>query len=146
MIEVLPQSEGNLLVIKATEKLTNNDYKEVMIPRLEAIIREYGRARFIMDLSTNFHGWEISAAWDDVRFGVSHRNSFERMAVVGGPKCAEWGAKLAKLIMNGELKCFPGNAYNEALEWVNEYSTANTETTAQSTEHEHEFVESGTSN
>ena len=141
MIEVLPQSEGNLLAIKATEKLTNQDYKDVMIPRLEAIIREYGRARFIMDLSTNFHGWEVSAMWDDVRFGVSHRNSFERMAVVGGPKSAEWGAKLARLIMNGELKCFPANAYNEALTWVNEYS--NTTATTRS-ESECECVKSGT--
>ena len=141
MIEVLPQSNGNLLAIKATEKLTNQDYKEVMIPRLEAIIRQYGRARFVMDLSNNFHGWEMSAMWDDVRFGVAHRNSFEKMAVVGGTKCMEWGTKLAKLMMNGEIKCFPVNHYNEAIEWLNDYSNA-----TPSAENERELVESGTCN
>lgn len=141
MIEVLPQSTGNLLAVKATDKLTNHDYKEVMIPRLEAIIREYGRARFIIDLSDNFQGWDVSAMWDDVRFGVAHRNSFEKMAVVGGPKCMEWGTKLAKLKMNGEIKCYPANKYNEAIQWLNNYST-----TTPSTENERELVESGTCN
>ena len=147
MIEVLPQSNGNLLVVKATGKLTNQDYKEVLIPHLESIVHEYGRARFIMDLSTDFHGWHVAAMWDDVRFGVAHRNSFEKMAVVGGPKCVEWGTKLAKLIMNGEIKCYPANAYDEAYEWVNEYSTTETNTaTTNQTEYEHEFVESNTGN
>ncbi|MBN1395288.1 MAG: STAS/SEC14 domain-containing protein [Pirellulales bacterium] len=146
MIEVLPQSEGNMLVVKATKKLTNQDYKDVMIPRLEAIIREYGRARFILDLSHDFHGWEASAMWDDVRFGVAHRNSFERMAIVGGPKCAEWGTKLAKLIMNGEIRYFPPEKYDEAYEWVSEYSTAETDVTMDHTEYEPELVESNTGN
>lgn len=123
MIEVLPQTEGNLLAVKATHKLTNQDYKETLIPRLEAIVRDYGRARFIIDLSNDFHGWDVSAMWDDVRFGVTNRNSFEKMAIVGGPKTVEWGTKLAKMFMSGEVKCFPTNAYNEAIDWVNEYAT-----------------------
>ncbi len=147
MIEVLPQSNGNLLVIKATGKLTNQDYKEVMIPRLESILHEYGRARFLMYLSTDFQGWHVSAMWDDVRFGVAHRNSFEKMAVVGGPKCVEWGTKLAKLMINGEIKCYPENAFDEAYEWVNEYSTTTTKaTTTTHAECEHECVESNTGN
>ncbi len=146
MIEVLPQSEGNVLAVRATEKLTNQDYKDVLIPRMEAIIHEYGRVRFIIDFSTNFHGWNISALWDDVRFGVAHRNSFERMAIVGGTKAIEWGTKLAKLIMNGEVKCFPADTVNNAYEWVTEYTTTPTNTTKKQTNYDREYVEYGTTN
>ncbi len=145
MIEVLPQTNGNVLVIKATEKLTNEDYKDVLIPHLESIIKEYGRVRFLVDLSTNFDGWHVSALWDDVRFGVAHRNSFEKVAVVGGPKCAEWATKLSKILMNGEIKYFEPNHYEEAYQWVNEYSTTPTgSATNDQTGYESELVDSGT--
>jgi len=118
MIEILPESAGNLLAIKATEKLTDKDYKEVMIPHLESIIREHGKARFVMDLSEDFHGWELTAMWDDAHFGLTHRNDFERMGIVGGPRCAEWGTKVAQVLMGGEIKCFPAGQRDEALAWV----------------------------
>ncbi len=35
MIQIMPESEGNMLVLWATGKLTDQDYKDVMIPRLE---------------------------------------------------------------------------------------------------------------
>ena len=50
MIKVLPDSEGNILVLKALGKLTDQDYKEALIPRLESIIHEHGRARLLLDL------------------------------------------------------------------------------------------------
>jgi SpoIIAA-like len=59
----------------------------VLIPRLELIIREYGKARLLLDMG-DFHGWEAAAMWDDTRFGLTHRNDFEKMGVIGGPG---WG-------------------------------------------------------
>lgn len=138
MIEVLPQSEGNMLVVKATGKLTNEDYKQTLIPRMDTIIREYGRARLVMDMSNDFQGWQISAMWDDVRFGVAHRNDLERMAIVGGTKSIEWGAKIAKLWMNGQIKCFPATEFNTALAWAKEYTPEQT-----TPEIEPELVECG---
>ena len=41
MIEILPESKGNILAFKATEKLTTKDYEEVFIPKLNELIREY---------------------------------------------------------------------------------------------------------
>jgi hypothetical protein len=39
------ESEGNILILEARNKLTDENYKQVSIPRLEAIIREHGKAR-----------------------------------------------------------------------------------------------------
>ena len=41
MIKVLPESKGNILVLRTTGKLTDQDYKDVLIPRLDSIIREH---------------------------------------------------------------------------------------------------------
>ncbi len=54
MIKVQPESERNILVVRAEARLTDQDYKEVLIPRLEAIIREYGKARLLLDMGEEF--------------------------------------------------------------------------------------------
>ena len=118
MIEVLSQSQRDLLVVKATAKLTDQDYKEVLIPRLETVIREHGKARFLMDLSGEFQGWEAHAVWDDARFGLAHRSDFTKMAVVGGPRWVEWGLKIGALLMEGEIRSFPTEKRDEAFAWV----------------------------
>ena len=38
MIKVLPESKGNILVLSAAGKLRDQDYKDVLIPRLESIL------------------------------------------------------------------------------------------------------------
>ncbi len=117
MIEVLPETAGKILVLQAVGKLTDQDYKEVLIPKLEAIIKEYGKARLLLDMG-EFHGWEAAAAWDDARFGFKHRKDFEKMGVIGGPRWVEWCMKLGALFIGGEVRSFPGDQRAEALAWV----------------------------
>jgi len=118
MIEVLPESKGNCLLLNATEKLTDQDYKEILIPRLEAIIKEYDKARLLLDMGEEFHGWEPAALWDDTYFGLTHRNDFEKMAVVGGPKWVEWGLKIGSVAISGEIKSFSSSERDEAMRWI----------------------------
>ena len=118
MIEVLPESAGNILLLKATQKLTDKDYKEVLIPRLEAIIGQHGKARLLLDMGDEFYGWEAAALWDDARFGLTHRNDFEKMGIVGGPRWVEWGMKLGKLLISGDIRTFAADQRAEAMAWI----------------------------
>ncbi len=118
MIEVLPQSHGNTMVLKATGKLTDQDYKDTLIPNLESIIRKHGKARLLLDISEDFQGWEAAAMWDDARFGVAHRKDFEKLGVIGGPRWIEWGLKLGGLLISAEVKCFSSSEHGQALSWI----------------------------
>jgi hypothetical protein len=118
MIKVLPESEGNILVFAAVGKLTDRDYMDVLIPRLDLIILEHGKARLLLDMSYDFQGWEAAALWDDARFGLTHRNDFEKMGVIGGPRWVEWGMKLAAMVVSGEIRSFSPDEREEALDWI----------------------------
>ncbi len=118
MINVLPESKTNILILRATGKLTDKDYKDVLIPRLESIINKYTKARLLLDMGDEFHGWEAAALWDDALFGITHRNDFEKMGVIGGPKWVEWGLRIAALAISGEIKSFSSNEREEALRWI----------------------------
>jgi len=118
MIEVLPESQYNILGVKGIGKLTDLDYKTILVPRLEAMIKDYQKVRCLFLMTEEFHGWELGAAWDDAKFGVQHRNDSEKVAVVGGPRWVEWATKLGALIMSGEVKTFSSGQLEEAWDWV----------------------------
>ena len=119
MIEILPESTGNTLAVKATETLTDADYKEVWIPALENLINEFGKINALLYLDENFQGWEPKALWDDALFAVKHRKGFSRMAVVGGAKWMDWGTKIGELLMDEcEIKTFAIEDAQKAFDWI----------------------------
>lgn len=120
MIEIMPETEGNVLVVKATEKLTAGDYEEAFIPKINQLIEEYGKVRVVVLLAENFSGWEIGAAWDDAVFGIKHRNDFEKMAVVGGSKWVQWATKISAHFMNGQAAVYDIPDFQSAVAWVKE--------------------------
>jgi len=119
MIELLPESEGNVLGLRASGKLTAEDYEEFLVPRIEAAAKEYGTVRFLYYLDEEFEGWEPKAMWDDFKVGVGKvKKDFERFALVGGPKWVEWAMKLDNYLMKAEVKTFHIDQLLEAWEWV----------------------------
>ena len=118
MIERL-ESQGNILIFRATGKLTDDDYEKVLVPSLEAVVQEHGSVRFLFYLDEGFQGWEPKAMWDDCKVGLGKlRKSFTKLAVVGGPKWVHWGMKIADLIMPAEVKVFNIDQLPEAQEWI----------------------------
>lgn len=120
MIKIMPESEGNVLIIKASEKLTAEDYEETFIPTLDKLIEEHEKVRLIFYLDETFTGWELGAMWDDAKFGLKHGSDFEKCAVVGGPKWVEWATKITAHLMPGQVKTYHGEELKEAIEWIKE--------------------------
>ena len=118
MIEIMPESNGLALILKATGKLTDADYEDVLIPGIEEFIKQSGKAKVLLYLPQDFVGWDAHAMWDDARFGLRHRNDFEKLAVVGGAKWVAWATKIAARFMEGEVKTFPEDQLQQAVDWV----------------------------
>jgi SpoIIAA-like len=118
MIEILPESSGNLLAIKGTDKLTANDYETVFIPALTRLIAEYKKIKVLFYLGEHFHGWELGAAWDDAKFGMSHSKDFAKVALVGGPKWVTWATKVSAHFFKCQVETFEHDDFKTALEWI----------------------------
>jgi hypothetical protein len=121
MLELLPESRADILVLRASEKLTALDYEEEFIPLLEKLIRQYGHARVLLYLDEDFQGWEAEALWDDAAFGLRHRSDFEKIAVVGAPAWLEWGIRIGNTLLEGEARTFGPDDLSEALAWVSDF-------------------------
>ena len=114
----MPESEGNILGIRATGRLTEADYQEVLIPSLEALIKKHGKIRLLAFLDERFAGHELGALWEDTKFFPRHQDDFEKVAIVGAPRWVEVMIKLLAPIMEGEARTFSGERLQEAWDWV----------------------------
>ena len=118
MLTIMPQSHDNVLGVQGTDKVTDQDYLEVLIPQVEKVLEKYGKARLLYYVDEGFTGWEMGAMWEDAKFDLRHRDDFEKIAMVGGPKWAAWGVKLAGYFMEGQVRVFPPEELQSAWDWL----------------------------
>jgi len=118
MIEILPESSGNILAVKGAGRLSREDYENVLLPRLQSLVEEHPEARFLFYMEDDFKGWDLAAAWHYARFGLKHKDRFEKVAAVCGPKWVHFGMKLKSYFVNGDVRSFPCEGGMAAREWI----------------------------
>jgi hypothetical protein len=117
MLEILPESQGNILGVKAAGKLSSREFQEVLVPRLKAVIGEHGRVRVLFFLDGEVQGWDLAALEHD-DFGRNDLQAFERVAVVGASWQVSLQMKLLALLLSGEVRNFSRAELPEAWTWI----------------------------
>ncbi len=112
----ITRNEGSLVTVRATGKLTQEDYDQ-LIPVWERVIEEEGPMRMLLVMA-DFHGWEPGAAWDDFRFAAGHSSKVNRVAMVGEKKWQEWLAKLGSVFLPERVRYFDLAELPDAEHWV----------------------------
>jgi len=108
--------ERVLLSMHARGKLEHQDY-EMLVPMLESAIAgmEHPRVDVLFDMR-DLEGWEIRAAWDDLKLGLKHGRQFNKVAMIGNRAWQEAAAKIGSWFIGGEARVFEDRA--EALAWL----------------------------
>jgi hypothetical protein len=116
----MPESAGKTLWFRAGDRLTDQDYREVFILRLEAVLREHGQVRILFHLAPDFQGWTPGALWEDLKLDLKHRTAFEKVALVGASWWADAVMRLFAHFMPGEVRTFLREHLAEAWIWIQE--------------------------
>ncbi len=103
--------------LKATGKLTHDDYKTIT-PMIDSALEgiKEPKVKVLID-GTELEGWELRAAWDDFKLGLKHGNEFDKIAIYGNKNWQEIAAKVGSWFISGEVKYFEN--YTDALAWLN---------------------------
>ena len=109
-------ADGNFLEVHVTGKLTKEAYHE-FVPLVETMIVQHGKVR-ILFLMHDFHGWEMSAMWEDVKFDLKHFKDIERLAVVGESKWEKGMALFCKPFTTAKIQYFDAANIDEARVWL----------------------------
>ncbi len=121
MYEILPRSDGAVLGVKVSGKLTLDQEKE-LITKADELISTYGKASFLVVLGDHV-GVSFEAAVADIKWILTHMSKIARIAVVTDSKLlatlVEVDATFAKMAGIRE-KHFAIDQEEEAWAWITE--------------------------
>ena len=118
MIEQLPASPDNVLGFKMSGKLHYADYQQ-FVPVVDAAVAKSGKVRLLAQFH-DFHGWDLHALWDDIKFSTTHCTKIDRIALVGEKKWEEWMAKVCKPFTMAKIRYFDASESGAAWAWLGE--------------------------
>ncbi len=119
MIEILDESADNVLAVRAAGTLTSSDYREVLMPRIAGLRREFGPLRVLFVLDREFRGWTAGAAWANTVLDIRHHRDFAKVAMVGAPAWEDRCIRAtATLLMRGRLRSYRSDQLAEARRWL----------------------------
>lgn len=117
-IQLTEENGGKILVVQVSSKLTKADY-EHFVPEFDRLIEQHGKLRLLFDM-TDFHGWDVSAAWEDIKFGVKHFADIERLAMVGETQWQHGIAMFGKPFTKAAIRYFDHAEAKTARQWLGE--------------------------
>lgn len=117
-IQITEEDGGRMLFIHVTGKLEKTDY-ERFVPEFERLIRQHGKLRVLFDMK-DFHGWEASAAWEDLKFGMKHFSDIERLAMVGEKSWQHGMAMFCKPFTKATVRYFDHTVAAVARTWLSQ--------------------------
>lgn len=113
----LARVEGvSFISIKAVGRLSHEDYLAIT-PMLEAALErvEGQGVRVLLD-ATELEGWELRAAWDDLKLGLRHGHEFGKIALYGQPGWLGLAARVGGWFISGEVRVFEEES--AAINWL----------------------------
>jgi hypothetical protein len=115
-VELHEDADGKILKLKISDKLTKEDYQQ-FVPAVERLIKKHKKIRVLCQMH-DFHGWQMGALWEDIKFDVKHFADIERLALVGHSKWEAGMAVFCKPFTLAKIRYFDESKLAEAEEWI----------------------------
>ena len=116
MLTLNEEAVGKILLVKISGKLSKEDYQR-FVPDVERLIKDHGKIRILVQMH-DFHGWELGALWEDIKFDMKHFGDIERLALVGESKWEAGMAAFCKPFTKAKIQYFDESKSADALTWI----------------------------
>lgn len=117
-VQLSEKSNGKILEVQASGKLTADDYKE-FVPEFQRLVQHHGKISLVFEMR-NFHGWEAAALWKDIQFDFKHFADIDRLAMVGDKTWENWMADFCRPFTTAKIRYFDLAEVEAARRWVAE--------------------------
>ena len=115
-ITLTESNGGKVLEVQVVGKLTHEDYQK-FAPMFEAMLKAQGKLSVLFQM-VDFHGWEVAAIWDDMKFDVKHYSDIERLAMVGDKKWEKGMSVFCRPFTTAKIQYFDSTDLARARAWV----------------------------
>ncbi len=118
MIRIRHDMPPGVLGMEAVGDVEREDYEDVILPAVERAIAEQGKLRVVYILGPEFDDYEGGAMWEDLKLGVRHPASVERIAVVTDLRWVGAAIRAFSMLWPGQGRAFPVAEMEAAKRWA----------------------------
>ena len=118
MFEIMEGLPDDMLGVRASGQITDADYRNVLVPKVEALLTKYPKIRMVFVMEDSFSGYDLAAIKDDAFLGLKHWNGFTAVAVVTNVAWMHTMLGLFAPMMPCRVKLFKLAELDAAKSWI----------------------------
>ena len=118
MITLLTGMPPGVLGLRAVDDVEDDDYRDVVVPAIEESIAQHGKVRLVFVLGPEMDDYEGDAVREDLKLGLRHPASFERIAIVTDARWARPMLEVLSVLLPGQARAFPLADLEDAKRWA----------------------------
>lgn len=120
MIEVISGMPPFVAPFKAHDKITRNDYEEIINPLVEKIYREYGKINYLLVIETDLGNYTVGAWIKDALLGFVYFTEWRKIAIVSERKGVKTFTNIFGKLVPGQTRGFMMSELDKAKKWISE--------------------------
>ncbi|NRB01178.1 MAG: STAS/SEC14 domain-containing protein [Rhodobacteraceae bacterium] len=103
-----------------TGEITAEEYRDILIPAIDAATADGARVKMLAALPEGISGFSAGAALEDARMGLKHWSGFDRVAVLADAGALTGALHFFSVLMPCPVKPFPVDQADDARRWLEE--------------------------
>ena len=120
MIEIIHDLPAHVAGFRATGKITENDYIDIINPLVAKVEKEFGKISYLLVLNTALKNYSIGAWIRDGLLGFKYFTKWKRLAIVTEKKGIKDFTDFFGKLIPPKTKGFMMEEINAAKRWVSE--------------------------
>ncbi|MEI6252244.1 MAG: STAS/SEC14 domain-containing protein [Mycobacteriaceae bacterium] len=117
MIEILTDFPDDVAGYSCHDRLTKSDYAAVMRD-VEDKLTRHDKLNMYCEVSPDYSGAGLDAAWEDWKSSFSTWFHWERGAIVTDVEWMVWATRFFGMLFPGEWRIYPPDRAAQARRWV----------------------------
>jgi hypothetical protein len=118
MIELIQDLPAGTIGVRLSGKVEASDYKSTLDPAIEAALKAQDKINALVVIEDEGVDFSAGAMWQDMKLGMKHPLSWNRIAIVSGRSAWERLTPIVSAIMPGEVKNFQPEGLEAARIWL----------------------------
>lgn len=118
MLTIIPNLPDHVFGVRASDEVTQDDLKQVLLPGLEALSERYKEIYYLLVLETDVQNFTAGAWIQDLIAGVKHLTQWKKMAIVTDQKSVEKFTDIFSYVSPGEAKGYELSELPQAIDWL----------------------------
>ena len=118
MIDLVEGLPDNVVGFSAHGLVTEEDYRNVLIPTIDAALARHDKIRVYYEIGPNFTGFDLGAVFADVRVGAGRLFHWERIALVTDVPWIRDSARMFSFLIPAQIRTFETAEAAKAKEWI----------------------------